>query len=252
MSTKPQPGAGNPTAKQINDIVAGSQGGNPLPLICKATKLKLETVEEWLRQGREAKPGTALHTFAADYDAAAALAEINLRKYLADHAKASPEAAFRLLELQNKDKDAPRPKSQPLDNQIHEALAQAVSTGAKAGPAYQKITGCKPNVARAKASQILAKGNVWQRVKELQTASATKKCLTRERRLEVCHEVVESSTASHTDRLRAAKLDAELKGELIGKQDLTTNGESLPTVMPAIIINLPERFTRQRGTGKPE
>jgi hypothetical protein len=47
--------------------------------------------------------------------------------------------------------------------------------------------------------------------------------------------------------MTAAKLDAELKGELIGKQDLTTNGEALPAVMPAIVFTLPKSFTKDRG-----
>lgn len=236
-----------PTPKQINDIVALAQIPAPLLLICRALKITEAQAKEWLNAGQDAKPGTNLHTFATEYDSAAALAEINTRKYLSDHAKSDAGAAFKLFELQAKDKDAPKPQSQPLDNQIHEALAQAVASGAKAGPALKKITGCKENSARATASQILAKPNVWQRVQDLKTASATKKCLTRERRLEVCHEVVESSTASHIDRLRAVRLDAELKGELIGRQDLTTNGESLPAAMPAIIFTLPESFSKDRG-----
>ena len=246
------PGAGKPTAKQINDIVAATQGGNPLPLVCRGLKLKQEHVEEWLQKGRESKPGTDLHAFAENFDAASALAEISLRKDLSNHAKTSPEAAFRLLELQAKDREAPKSSNLPLDNQFHEAFAQLIASGKKGGPAYREIApNCTVKSAEASASRLLSNVKISARVTALQIASATRRCLTRERRLEVCHEVVESSTATHTDRLRAAKLDAELKGELIGKQDLTTNGEALPAVLPPIIINLPERFTRQRGTGKP-
>jgi hypothetical protein len=243
------PGAGNPTAKQINDIVAASQGGNPLPLICKATKLKLETVEDWLQRGREAKPGTDLHTFAADYDAAAALAEISLRKSLNDHAKTSPEAAFKLLELQAKDREAPPEASRPLANPLHEALCQLMAThGMKAGPAWRKLTGCNPKSAKANASRALTNATLKSRLVALQTAKHQSNVLTKEDRLRVSYEVVNSATATHADRLRAARQDAELKGELIGKTELTgQDGAPLPSIIPAIIIQAPRASGRRAG-----
>ncbi len=252
MSTKTPPGAGKPTAKQMNELVAATQGGNPLPLVCRGLKLKQEQVEEWLRQGREAKPGADLHTFAADFDAAAALAEMNLRKYLNDHAKASPEAAFKLLELQARDREAPPEGSQPLDHHQKEHFVQLMSGGMKQTDAYQQSHGCQRKSACANAARLLATdSSVTTRLRYLQRQNAGQQSLTREDRLKTCYDVRNSATASHRDKLAAVKLDAELKGEMISKQDLTSNGETLPAVMPPIIINLPERFTKQRGTGKP-
>jgi hypothetical protein len=41
---------------------------------------------------------------------------------------------------------------------------------------------------------------------------------------------------------RLLYLDAQLAGDLIEKQDLTSNGEALPSVMPPIVFNIPESF----------
>lgn len=246
------PGAGKPTPQQLNSLVTLRQGNHPLPLICQALKLKTETVEQWLQQGREAKPGTDLHTFSQDYDAADALGIISLRKSLADHAKTNPEAALKLLELHAKDKEAPPEGSQQLDNHLKEHFVQLMSGGMKQGDAYQKAFGCPKRSADASAARLLATvSEVKTRLRYLQRQSAGQQALTREDRLKTCLDVRNSATASHRDKLAAVKLDAELKGELIGKTDLTSNGEALPAVLPPIIINLPERFTRQRGSGKP-
>lgn len=259
MSTKPQPGAGKPAKapqpkgpdpKTANEIVALTQNNIPLPLICRALQITEQQVEQWLESAQQAKPGSDLAIFARDYHKAQALGEIDLLTKLKAHAATDPNAAFKLLELQAKQKET-QADSIPLENSLHEAFCQLVAAGTKPGTAYQQITSTTPKSAWSLACRLSRNVNVKARIEALKRRSATRRCLTRERRLEVCHEVVESSTATHTDRLRAAKLDAELKGELIGKQDLTTNGEALPAVLPPIIINLPERFTRQRGTGKP-
>lgn len=251
MSTKPSPGAGKPrqpTAKEMNEIITLARIPSPLPLICRALKLNQATVERWLEDGRAARQTSDLRTFADDYDAATALADINARKILADHAKTSPEAAFRLMELKAKEAEAPPESSKPLRNQTHEAFCQFIALhGMKAGPAWQKITGIPNRSAEVVASRVLSKVEVQARITALQIAKHQSNVLTREDRLRVCHEVVNSATANHRDRMTAAKLDAELKGELIGRQDLTTNGETLPAAMPPIVFNMPATFTRQRG-----
>ncbi len=246
MST-PKPGAGKPTPKQINDITALAQVPVPLHLICKSLKLQEATVEEWLKQGRAAKPNSDLRTFADAYDAAGALAEIQLRTHLANHAKSDPTAAFKLMELQAKDAEAPHPASKPLQDTRHEALCQLMAThNMKAGPAWAKITGLSPKSSKVIACGLLTKFNLRARIQAIQMATHQSNVLTKEDRLRVSYEVVNSSTATHADRLRAARQDAELKGELIGKTELTgAEGTPLPSVIPAIIIQAPRQSARR-------
>lgn len=249
MTTKPTPGAGKPTPKQINDIVDLARVPIPLPIICRFHKLEEATVEEWLKQGRTSKPGSDLRTFADDYDAAGANAEIMIRTHLAKHAGTDPNAAFKLMEIKAKDAEAPPTASRPLQNPLHEALCQLMAThGMKAGPAWQKLTGCTPKSAKANASRALTNDSLKNRIISIQTTKLQSNQLTREDRLRGCHRIATSATASDSDQLRAIKLDAELKGELIGKQELSgPEGVALPSVIPAIIIQAPRQSGRRGG-----
>jgi len=236
----------NPDPKTINEIVALTQGGIPLPLIAKALGLTTEQIAGWLEAGLNEKNKT-LATFAAEYEKAKALAEIDLLTKLNKHAKEDPNAAFKLLEYQAKQKEAPREGSTALENGVHEAFCVLVATGGKkGGPAYREITGIKPASADVAACHLLRNPKVKARIAALKAATAQRKCLTKERRLEICYEVAESATASHTDRLRAAKLDADLKGEMVVKQELTgQDGVPLPSAIGAIIITPPRASARR-------
>jgi len=89
---------------------------------------------------------------------------------------------------------------------------------------------------------------VKKRLIALQIVKHQSNVLTREDRLRVSYEVVNSPSATHADRLRAARQDAELKGELIGKTELTgQDGAPLPSIIPAIIIQAPRQSGRRSG-----
>jgi len=50
-------------------------------------------------------------------------------------------------------------------------------------------------------------------------------------------------------RLTATVVEAKHAGEFLDRQDLTSNGEALPTVMPTITLNVPKHFVKRRGQG---
>lgn len=72
--------------------------------------------------------------------------------------------------------------------------------------------------------------------------------LTMSDRRRIMAEIANNEKCEEEIRMRAVMNDAKLAGELIDKQDLTSDGEALPSVMPSINLQMPQSFL-QRRTG---
>lgn len=152
----------------------------------------------------------------------------------------------------------------------HAAFAQAIAAGTAGADAYAALyPRASRKTATEKASRRARNGNIRARIEDLRSALAdaqarrdaevardvasklTVTLLTSQERRSMIATRVRRADITDSALARLLYLDAQLAGDLVEKQDLSTNGENLPSVLPPIIINLPERFTRQRGTGKP-
>lgn len=150
-----------------------------------------------------------------------------------------------------------------------EKFAQAIAGGQRGVDAYSKLhPRASRKTATEKASRLLKRGNVKARVefwtqeanaivkaateqatqeaKKPHIAKAKHALLTIARKYQILAEIAETGT--NKEKMTAIHLDSELRGELILHQDLTTNGEALPTAMPQISLNMPQSFVNRRGT----
>jgi hypothetical protein len=170
--------------------------------------------------------------------------------------------------------------SQPLKNQRQEKFALLVSKGKTAREAYMAVYKVKTQAADAAASRMLSstkpyEGRVLARVQWLKTQSASRSALTMQERrdflarvvranpktinLETDGDLLEEFTTEENGKIRfrlpskrgCVMDDARLAGELIDRQDLTTDGEALPAAMPVIQMNVPPSFVTRR-TGQQE
>lgn len=151
----------------------------------------------------------------------------------------------------------------PLKNKRHEAFANEVfrkmPKGATSAEVYRKFyPKVSKKAADAAASRLLKA--VKDRISELQSAVTAKSSLTMGERRDwlartvranlktfdatIDGDLIEEITVEgHKTRIKLASKracimdDARLAGELIDRQDLTSDGQALPSVMPTIIIN---------------
>lgn len=147
----------------------------------------------------------------------------------------------------------------------HEAFARAIAGGTAGADAYSDLY---PKASRKTATERASRWSrivkVAARIAELRSSLSDAQA---QRDADVARDVASKLTvalltsqerrsliatrARREDITDAALarflyLDAKLAGELLDKQDLTTNGEALPGAMPPIIINLPQSFTEDR------
>ncbi|TPM37041.1 hypothetical protein [Mesorhizobium sp. B2-3-2] len=97
-----------------------------------------------------------------------------------------------------------------LDNQRHEAFAQALAKGKSADEAYAEA-GYKPD--RGNASRLTANDNIAARVAELQGMAADRVVLTREW---IIAKLVENATNTQESNPSASNKALELLGKEIG------------------------------------
>jgi uncharacterized small protein (DUF1192 family) len=157
-----------------------------------------------------------------------------------------------------------------LDNPRHEEFAKLVAKGIKVGEAYRLLY---PNATHKTGhecgSKLSRKSNVRTRVAEIRaendriaaeiaTKATTKaahkaaekiccELLSGNERRSLMALVARDATIDPNVRLRAAMNDAALAGELIERNDLTSNGEALPAALPPITIQPPAVFAIRRG-----
>lgn len=154
----------------------------------------------------------------------------------------------------------------PLKDARHERFAQSVAGGAKVGAAFIAEY---PNSSKKRASeggsrlarkpQVAARIQFFRQEVTKECAKAAQKGIQEaakaiSRRLMTMHdrralmsEIMDDPKNEPETRMKAAMNDAKLAGELIDKQDLTTDGEALPTVMPSINLQMPSSFLARRG-----
>jgi hypothetical protein len=154
----------------------------------------------------------------------------------------------------------------PLKNQKHEDFCNAVVGGETPSKAYARLWGVNAKTASEGASRLTAKhANVCARIDflrnlrakivekatEKQINAAIRKImvplLTPTRRLALLAHFAETSQKD-SDALTAIRMDAQLRGELVEKTDLTTDGEALPTALPSINLQLPTSFLERRNS----
>lgn len=138
--------------------------------------------------------------------------------------------------------------------------------GERPHKAYARIWGVNAKTASEAASRMLSKNaKVKARIDHLRDVRAkivnkaterailesarkvTVPLLTPVRRLELLAHFAETSQKDG-DALTAIRMDAQLRGELVEKQDLTTDGEAISTAMPTISLQMPQTFLGRRGS----
>lgn len=155
----------------------------------------------------------------------------------------------------------------PLSDPRLEAFAQAIVGGEKKTQAF--LSHVSPSASRKTANERgcrLAKdGKISARIQYLRQVltaegralaqkaaqQAVKKMarrlLTMNDRRAIMAEIAAKPNVDDDTRMRAVMNDAKLAGELIDKQDLTSDGEALPSAMPTIEMRLPPSFLARRG-----
>lgn len=153
----------------------------------------------------------------------------------------------------------------PLANQKHEDFCNAVVAGEKPAKAYARLWGVNAKTASEGASRLTAKhAKIRARIDHLRALrakiveKATEKAINTEirkilvplltpaRRLALLAHFAETSEKD-SDALTAIRMDAQLRGELVEKTDLTTDGEALPAVLPSINFQMPPSYLDRRS-----
>ena len=130
----------------------------------------------------------------------------------------------------------------------HELFAQRVAAGDEAGDAY---AACFPKAARRSAKsagpRLLANVVVRARVAELQAASATALTLTMQERREMLARVARESDMTPLHLASVLRIDAELAGELIRREEVTdtTPREPLEVVKARIAASKARQAAEQ-------
>lgn len=148
----------------------------------------------------------------------------------------------------------------------HEAFAQHLAKGNTASAAYTAAYGVKGKSANEGGCRLARKDNIRARVSAIADIIARETAareadvarqavskfkgtlLTATRRLEIVAEIAENKRTTPANRMRAVELDAKLRGDLLERHELTgPEGVPLPSVVPAITVNFPASFMKQRG-----
>lgn len=154
-----------------------------------------------------------------------------------------------------------------LKNQKHEDFAQAIANRIKPSDAYAAgHPKASPKTCSEEGSRLTRKPTIATRIAELEgiknrvvakaeekavekaAIKLTGKLLTMQDRRAIMGQIAMDSKIEADTRMRAVMNDAKLAGELIDKQDLTTDGEALPSVMPSINLQMPSTFLARRGS----
>jgi hypothetical protein len=152
-----------------------------------------------------------------------------------------------------------------LKTQAEEDLAQSIARGIKPADAYSAT---HPKASRKtcveQGSRIAKRCNIIARVAELKKvvhdvenqahAKAKEKAinrltgrlLTMQDRRAIMGDIAYDDRFEPETRMRAVMNDAKLAGELIDKQDLTSDGEALPSAAPVINMSIPHSFVARR------
>lgn len=152
---------------------------------------------------------------------------------------------------------------------IEEEFAQAIARGMKVGAAYaQGHPNASKKTCSENGSKMARSAKVAPRIIEIRQLAAqvgekaTKKAvegaakklaislLTMNDRRVLMAQIAKNSKVDPEIRMRAAMNDAKLAGELIEKTDLVTDGQPLPSAMPAIIVQAPKSFENRRSDGR--
>lgn len=149
----------------------------------------------------------------------------------------------------SRNKATQRAPSEPLANQKHEKFAQLVITGLSDMVAYQKAFKCRRQAAIKSAYRLREILGIEKRIMFLQEKGATKAVaavMNVTERREISTGIARDIKNDPSVRLQATVIEAKHAGEFMDRQDLTTNGETIPTAMPTIIFNVPASFNRDR------
>lgn len=147
-----------------------------------------------------------------------------------------------------------------------EAFSRAIAAGSAGADAYSALyPKASRKTATEKASRWARTGNIQARIAEVRSALSDAQA---KRDADVAEEVasklkVALLTSQERRSLIATRarreditdsslakllyLDAQLAGDLIERADLTTAGQTLPSVLPPVVFNMPESFVYRRG-----
>lgn len=158
-----------------------------------------------------------------------------------------------------------------LKNQRHEAFSHNVARLDSDLVAYQKAFKCSRANAIKNAWTLRENKGIAARIAELRQKAETitvmdmkerREYMARVKRVNVVNfdperdgdlidEIIIEPDGKKRIKLPSKRScvmdDAKLAGELIDKQDLTSDGEALPSVMPSINLQMPPSFLARRG-----
>lgn len=154
---------------------------------------------------------------------------------------------------------------EPLSNQRHEDFCNAVVAGETPAKAYARIWAVVGKTASEGSSRLIANGSktraridflrglrakIVEKATERAINTEIRKIivplLTPARRLALLAHFAETAQKD-SDALTAIRMDAQLRGELVEKTDLTTDGEALPAALPTISLQMPPSFLERRN-----
>lgn len=151
-----------------------------------------------------------------------------------------------------------------LENQRHEKLAQPIASGETGAAAYRQTYDARGTSAETGASRLLRNEQVAARISEIRATLAemqsaadakaaeqtaeqfTGTLLTMHRRRQLLQQRAESKNITDTALVSVLLADARLAGDLIDKQDLTTSGEALPSLVPSFNITYASHWRESR------
>ncbi len=150
-------------------------------------------------------------------------------------------------------------------NPNRERFAQAIAAGTRGADAYSALyPKASRKTATEKASRWARSSHIRARIDELRSTMASAQAkrdadvardvaskltvalLTCQERRSLIAARARSPKTSDSALARLLYLDAQLAGDLVEQQDHTSNGETLPSIMPKIVLNLPEEFLNRR------
>jgi len=117
-----------------------------------------------------------------------------------------------------------------LDNPRHERFCQLMFEGRSQAEAYQLTTGCTIESANSNAYRLMEDDGIKGRIRELQAATVKKRMLTRERSLEILHDIVETPIGEiNEDHPLAQAVKRSPEGNVVGVK--------MPAKLDALTLN---------------
>lgn len=140
----------------------------------------------------------------------------------------------------------------PLKDARQEAFCQNSAKLMSDVQAYKKAYKCTLKTAMANAWRVRELEGVKARILELQNRSASKATMDVTERREIATEIARDKTVDASTRLNATVVEAKHAGEYMDRADLTSDGQALPSVLPAISFVVPDHYVQRRGQKREE